>query len=298
MVPVGVRTRAECLRRMSPGALRYRLDQGDWQILVPGLYWTLAQPPPLWVRAWAAWSRAPAGTVISHTTAAALLGLPLPPLHQPAPARTEIVHLTGPEHRSPGGAVRLHRGCCPPEQQIALPGGAVTSPARTAADFLLGEDRRSAIALTDAVLRSGTASGAIGAALQGRPRAPRARSWLALADARAESYLESAVRLLLQDAGLAPEQLQYRVWDGARVVARLDLAYPRCGLGIEADGRSVHRAPEALYGDRLRQNRLVELGWAILRFTWRDVQDRPDDLVRSVAHALPGGQIGQRGAVP
>lgn len=41
-------------------------------------------------------------------------------------------------------------------------------------------------------------------------------------------------------------------------------------LLLEADGRTVHDAPEALHRDRWRTNTLVALGHAVVRCTWRD----------------------------
>lgn len=266
---------------MSVGALRYRLEHGDWRRLGSGLYWTLDEPPPSWLLAWVAWSTAPAGTVVSHQTAAGLHGLPLPP----GPARPGI-DLTGPGPRRQVAGVRHHRLGCPGDQQVLLMGLPVTSLARTAADFLLAAERVPAVALTDAVLRQGVDRGEIAGAVGARRRARRARGRLALTDGRAESYLESAVRLLLHDAGLAPEVLQYPVWDGTRLVARLDLAYPSRRLAVEVDGRSVHGAPAALYADRIRQNALVQLGWTVLRFTWRDLVGAPAALASSVAQVV------------
>jgi very-short-patch-repair endonuclease len=54
------------------------------------------------------------------------------------------------------------------------------------------------------------------------------------------------------------------------ILAVGDLAWPTARLIGEADGQAPHGQPAALYRDRRRQNRLVEAGWQILRFTWQD----------------------------
>ncbi|MCM0674656.1 endonuclease domain-containing protein [Micromonospora phytophila] len=41
----------------------------------------------------------------------------------------------------------------------------------------------------------------------------------------------------------------------------------------EADGRGPHGTPEAVFADRRRQNRLLNAGWTVLRFTWTDTLD-------------------------
>ncbi|MFC8923815.1 hypothetical protein [Cellulosimicrobium sp. NPDC057127] len=97
-----------------------------------------------------------------------------------------------------------------------------------------------------------------------------------LADGRAESPLESFGRLDCVDAAVPPDTVQLPVLgpDG-RVVARADMGW-RLGEGrwlvAEMDGRDVHAAPDAVYADRTRQNRLVASGSIeVLRFTGRDV---------------------------
>ncbi len=57
------------------------------------------------------------------------------------------------------------------------------------------------------------------------------------------------------------------------------------GFLAEADGRAPHLTPEVVYADRFRQNRLVNAGWRILRFTWSDTL-RPDYIPQTVKHAL------------
>src|SRR5690606_11559330 len=97
-----------------------------------------------------------------------------------------------------------------------------------------------------------------------------------LADARAESPLESFARLDCVDEGVPPHTLQLPVHDhGGRVVARGDMAWRyRDGrwLVAELGGRDVHDTPDAVFADRARQDRLVATGRIdVLRFTGRDV---------------------------
>ncbi|WP_307813941.1 hypothetical protein [Micromonospora luteifusca] len=53
----------------------------------------------------------------------------------------------------------------------------------------------------------------------------------------------------------------------------------------EADGRGPHAVPEAVFADRRRQNRLVNAGWTVLRFTWSDTL-RPDYIPWTVRQAM------------
>ena len=68
----------------------------------------------------------------------------------------------------------------------------------------------------------------------------RAEQWLGLADAQSESPSETTIRLILVDAGLPPDFLQYDIWtDGGFHVARLDMGWIRSGkkkVGLEVAG--------------------------------------------------------------
>jgi len=73
---------------------------------------------------------------------------------------------------------------------------------------------------------------------------------------------------------------------GGVFLARPDLYYPSHRLGIEYDG-AVHR--DSLAADNRRQNRLVEAGYRLLRFTG-DILDTPNataDAVRRTLTQLP-----------
>ena len=44
--------------------------------------------------------------------------------------------------------------------------------------------------------------------------------------------------------------------------------------------------PERFQRDRSRQNRLVAAGWTVLRFTWRDLVERPGYVVRTIRDVI------------
>lgn len=101
-----------------------------------------------------------------------------------------------------------------------------------------------------------------------------------------ESVLERRFLDLARRAGLPALVVQHEVWDKGRFVARVDAAYPDRKIAIELDGYGPHSTPEAFQRDRTRQNRLVALGWTVLRFTWDDVVNRPDEVARAIHDAL------------
>ena len=99
-----------------------------------------------------------------------------------------------------------------------------------------------------------------------------------------ESELETRFVQLVRDAGLPDPERQYEVRDGSGLVARIDFAYPTRRLAIELDGFGPHA--DRFQRDRTRQNRLVLLGWTVLRFTWADVIERRAHVVATLATAL------------
>lgn len=110
------------------------------------------------------------------------------------------------------------------------------------------------------------------------------RQALVLADHRAESPMETRLRLLFVLAGLPRPSVQVRLYDSrALLLARPDLYYPIHRLAIEYDG-ATHR--HSLAADNRRQNRLLEAGYRLLRFAAEDVLTTPQETVRTVCRAL------------
>jgi very-short-patch-repair endonuclease len=105
-----------------------------------------------------------------------------------------------------------------------------------------------------------------------------------LCDRRAESPMETRLRLTLVRGGLPRPEVQYRVLDEYGFpLARLDLAYPLARLAIEYDGAG-HLDRRRWASDRARDATLAGEGWQTLRFG-------PDDIanfqtVRQVADLL------------
>ncbi len=100
-------------------------------------------------------------------------------------------------------------------------------------------------------------------------------TWWDLADGRAESPLETRVRLRATDFGYPPDSLQQPVYGPNGVLLGYgDLAWRLPGgrlLIAEADGRGPHELPTALFRDRRRANDFSALGTVVMvRFTWDD----------------------------
>jgi hypothetical protein len=122
-----------------------------------------------------------------------------------------------------------------------------------------------------------------------RPRWPGVyslRELLTLVDARAESPMETRLRLLLHDAGAPAPVPQYEVRDASgRFLARVDLAYPQWRIALEYEG-DHHREKTQFRRDIARVNALRQAGWLVLRFTADDVLRHPHMVADHVAAAI------------
>lgn len=256
---------------MAAGMTPARLRSPTWLRPHRGVYLPAAATDPS--HAIAALLRLlPADTVISHQTAAWLYQLPLP---FDVDGTLHVTIRSGRGGPRPG--VRVHRGRLADADVRSWGRWWVTTSERTWLDLAASLTRPDLIALTDAVLgRRLSRSDDLRAALAGatgRRGLVRGREALRLADLLAESPFESYLRLLLVDGGLRPVS-QYRVGR-----ARLDLALPGAGVGIEYDG-ATHR--NSGLADLRRQNELHRLGWVLLRYVAADILHRPDEIVAEV----------------
>jgi Protein of unknown function (DUF559) len=312
----GLVTRAQAAASgWTPTVVRRRTTTGQWRTVLPGIY-LVDDSRRLTTRVWARaavlrWGRR---IVVSHASAAELLGLPvLPtppgwldllgvPADPPRPALTLTVSAARRLTSPPG--VRIRRTCYLPTRLVDLAGIPVTSAQRTVLDLLASAPLVTAIAAADAACRAFPSLhqrliAAVSAAEGSQARQPvpgrRAQGRVMLVDPRAESPLESLLRLLLARHGLPRPLSQAEVATrSGRVIARVDLLFPGPSpLVVEADGRPHQKSWDAR-ADRRRQNALVNAGCRVLRFTWRDVCDRPGDVVALVRSALPGARAARR----
>jgi very-short-patch-repair endonuclease len=99
-----------------------------------------------------------------------------------------------------------------------------------------------------------------------------------------ESGFERLVYSFLREAGLPAPILQYEVRIGPQRF-RLDMAYPEKRVAIELDG-AVHLRQDVWEADHVRQNALVNGGWTILRYTWKDYTEHQGRIFTEIKAAL------------
>lgn len=283
----GLVTSQQAVAILGPHRKARWVTQRKLTLVQPGVF-RLPGAPESWHQSLMATALATDG-VVSHRSAAELWGLIQPAGY----VEVSIPPNRTPKLRPPAIAHRikdLH-----PELAKTREGFRVTDPVRTLIDLGLV---LSTIAVSDAMSR-GLSTGLLtvpdierlrdALARPGRNGTGVVRSILearSLQSSIEESPLEQRFLALLRRAGLPMPVLQHEVWDGGRFIARVDAAYPASKIAIELDGYRHHSSPEAFQRDRTRQNRLVALGWTVLRFTWDDVVRRPDEVVRVIEEAL------------
>lgn len=97
-----------------------------------------------------------------------------------------------------------------------------------------------------------------------------------------ESPLEDGFVTLLRAAGLPEPERQ--VWfevDGEDPF-RVDFLWRQERIVLEADSRRFHLTTQAFETDRRRDQLLVKAGWRVIRVTWRQLEQRPHEVVELV----------------
>lgn len=212
------------------------------------------------------------GAVVSHTTAAALWGLPNVDYERMelSSDRAHIIRLAG---------IRAHRTVAfLREEHTVRDRLPVTTVARTLVDLSGMLSVAQLGVITDHALRSGTLTlRSLQRCVAGLPGAPGRKPSRIHAVLRqrlpgfdpGDSALELRVLRAIVAAGLPEPQQQHEVRVAGRQY-RIDLAYPEPHrLAIEVDGFEPHRYRSAFDHDRARANDLVVAGWTLLRFTSR-----------------------------
>ena len=284
----GLVTRAQCASLgLGRGWVQHAIAAGRLERLHPAVY-RLAGAPATWEqRVMAAVLAAGEGALASHRTAARLWKLGDFEDVEVTVSRSRCPRLVGVDvHRSRD----LHR-----DRGATREGIPVTTPMRAVLDL-------GAVAARDVVenaLETGLSqrlfsvrSLEVHRARVARPGRRGSGVLRAVLDERAlgatpaDGLLEPRMALLLREAGLPPAEFQYPFYGEGRFLGRIDFAYPERRLAIEVDGFETHSSPHALDRDLRRQNALVLAGWTILRFTWRAVVLRPQQVADEIRRAL------------
>jgi very-short-patch-repair endonuclease len=226
--------------------------------------------------------RLPTSAVFSGRTAGWLHGLDLPPcdpVEVTLPLGCQTSRLRG---------IAVRRSAVSSNETVTRLGYRTTSAVRTLADLGRRLPLVEAVAALDMALNKRLVESAdLRSWACEHPRYPgiaRLRQTIELAEPATGSVMETRLRLLLVMARLPRPQAQVPLYgEAGDFVGRPDFYYPLHRLALEYDG-GYHR--ENLTADNRRQNRLVDAGYRLLRFTGADVLYAPDSVVDLVRRAL------------
>ena len=117
-----------------------------------------------------------------------------------------------------------------------------------------------------------------------RPLLDERRLWQGITG----SDLEDMFRRIVERVPVLMPDAQHVVsdLDGA-FVGRYDFAYPETYSLFELDSEGWHMDPVSFQRDREKQNRAHALGWTVYRFTYRQLRDDPDSVIRILASTQP-----------
>jgi very-short-patch-repair endonuclease len=260
------------------GSLREARAAGRLVCVLPGLYARPEASRRLDVLAAAAMACAPDGVIMG--TVALALALPI----DVCAATVEVACRTS---HVDGAHIRFSRRAFPDEWVVERSGGVrLVHPAMAAID-LAAADEGSSI---DLVLRRRLATlEQLRAALCALPgRAGNQRRAQVVLDSRDEPWSqgERVLHRLLRAGGLTGWRTNHPIHAGAGRTYFADVAFPSARWLIEVDGWAAHGTMTAFTEDRRRQNLLELAGWRCLRFTWADLVDEPERVLREIRRAL------------
>lgn len=218
----------------------------------------------------------PEHAFIAGATAALTWGFPLTlPLTERA-RDTLCVGVPAAENRIRRPGVRGRALQLDPQDIVERDGYRVTTIERTWVDISEEVSLPRLVAITDVILRGGTsrhdllwAHERAGKRKPGRDRRERA---MGFADPLSESPKESELRVLLHEARIPRPELNVEIFDGNRLVGRVDMLIRHAKVVIEYQG-DYHRDPEQWRRDEQRRAELEALGYRVTYVTQADLED-------------------------
>jgi hypothetical protein len=185
-----------------------------------------------------------------------------------------------------------------PDDEVAVRGAyRVTTAARTVVDVARSWPEVHAVAAFDAALLRNLASRAEIRRILDRqmsvPGIPKAVRALALADGRAESWLETYGRLTFAALELPAFIPQVELRVEGRLLKVVDAWYPDAALASEFDGRAKYRRPrygrtaeDELWEEKRTEDLLRSFGVRFVRVTFADLHRGRRELERLVRRQL------------
>ncbi|WP_345379744.1 type IV toxin-antitoxin system AbiEi family antitoxin domain-containing protein [Pseudonocardia yuanmonensis] len=262
---------------LSARAVHRRVSSGAWRRVAPRVFLVAGHPLSDAARIRIASIWAGQGAVVSGEAAGwwhrmtdrcpPRIQVTVPPMRRPRP---------------PEGIV-VRRRALDPADVRSVRGVRITAPALTVLEVAAALPTGGSVLLDRALQRHVAFDELLSAYHRalGCTGAARMRALLTAAADRADSGGERVLFALLRRAGIegGVRALPFGPWT-------IDLAFPAERVAVELDGWAWHVDAARFQNDRDKQNALVAAGWTVLRVTWHDVEDRPDDVVARIRVAL------------
>ncbi len=259
---------------MGTEVIRHRVTNGRLHRLTRGVY-AVGRPDLTDRGRWmAAVLACGPHAILSHRSAAALLGL-----CKPWRGQVEVVVPGDTRRRRPG--IRAYRRIVPeapcdpgPPHSTVVDGIPVTGPAVTLVDLATClQTGRLEAAVNEADHPDLIDPEVLRVAIDGLGRRPGARRLRALLDSATRALttteLERRFLPLVREAGLPVPETQ------AQLGYRVDFYWAELGLVVETDSLRYHRTAFKQAADKRRDNAHVRAGLTTLRFTHGQVSDEP-----------------------
>ncbi len=230
-------------------------------------------------------ARPSARLAASHESAARLLGLDF--IVDPPRMLTLTTDTPG-RGRGWVSGVRIRRATLPPGHVTECRRLPVTTVARTVVDLAREQPFRNAVVLADSALRRGLTSrdelDQVVRAAWTWPGIRDASRVVEFSDGRAQSAAESVARVLFATVGLPAPLLQAVISDRDGIAGQVDFLFREERTIVEIDGKAKYREQEdALFLEKKRQDRLEDLGYRVVRLTWREIVHEPEMVLRKIA---------------
>ena len=306
MLPL-VFTRAEALTDGIPAKqIDACVRSGEWTALRRGVYVETAllpaEPSLRHAVDVAAAAKATEQEVVgSHGSAALVHGLTT---FVPHDGSVVLSRCREPRQDRPPGALPARLVAhVPDHHRTEVHGAPVTTLARTAVDLARKGPALSAVVALDAALRREVPREELEEVLRvakGWPGSKRAAQWVAFADGRAESPLESVGRYRMWQFGLPKPELQVPLYDATGLMGYPDFLWEELKVIGEADGLLKYRPADALPDlrdrdalarEKQREDRFRDDGYEVFRFTWEIAVHRPAVLEQRALRAFARARL-------
>lgn len=191
--------------------------------------------------------------------------------------------------RAASAGVEFHSADLPREHLTTLYNLPVTTAGRTVIDLARTLPFMDAVVVADSALRAEKASKPelrqILDSCASWPGVRQARRVVEFADERGGSVLESAARVVFDDYGLEPPELQVTI-HLPRHAFLVDFFWEKHRVIAEADGLAKYAGDKDLIAQFERDRLLRDAGHKVVHFTWRELFKTPDLVITRIREAF------------